>query len=153
MGQAGAGRRCGARSVGDRVTLVDTHAHLVTGDTANYPPAPPSGELKPDDLADPMTVERLLGEMDANGVGRALLVQRAAEIPGESIHGSRTLSLSAGASAPEIIVDEIIESFRARFDVKVELAETIEETENFPVVRTLRDVELTRADMAFVNGA
>ncbi len=62
------------------------------------------------------------------------------------------LGLSAGASAPEIIVDEIIEAFRTRFDVTVELAITVEETEDFPVIRTLREVELTRADMAFVNG-
>ena len=63
-----------------------------------------------------------------------------------------TLGLSAGASAPEIIVDEIIDAFRARFDVTVDLAVTATETENFPVMRALRDVELTAADMAFVNG-
>ena len=63
-----------------------------------------------------------------------------------------TLGLSAGASAPEIIVDEIIDAFRARFDVTVELAVTATETEEFPVMRVLRDVELTKADMAFVNG-
>jgi 4-hydroxy-3-methylbut-2-en-1-yl diphosphate reductase len=97
--------------------------------------------------------KRLVEVAERAGAARALLVQRASEIPWESIHGIKTLSLSAGASAPEIIVDEIIEAFRARFDVKVELAETVEESENFPVVRTLRDVELTRADMAFVNGA
>lgn len=56
--------------------MIDTHAHLVTGDTANYPPSPPSGELNPGDLDDPMTVERLLGEMDAAGVDKAVLVQR-----------------------------------------------------------------------------
>lgn len=56
--------------------LIDTHAHLVTGDTKAYPPAPPSGEFNPGDLDDPMTVERLLGEMDANGVDKAVLVQR-----------------------------------------------------------------------------
>ena len=41
---------------------------------------------------------------------------------------------------------------RERFDVTVELAITATETENFPVMRVLRDVELTAADMAFVNG-
>ncbi|MCW3838317.1 amidohydrolase family protein [Sphingomonas canadensis] len=56
--------------------MIDTHAHLVTGDTAAYPPSPPSGALNPGDLDDPMTVERLLGEMDASGVEKAVLVQR-----------------------------------------------------------------------------
>lgn len=56
--------------------MIDTHAHLVTGDSANYPPAPPSGQLNPGDLDDPMTVERLLSDMDEAGVSRAVLVQR-----------------------------------------------------------------------------
>lgn len=56
--------------------MIDTHAHLVTGDTVNYPPSPPSGVFKPEELQDPMTVERLLEEMDANGVDKAVLVQR-----------------------------------------------------------------------------
>ena len=33
-----------------------------------------------------------------------------------------------------------------------DLAITATETENFPVMCALRDVELTKADMAFVNG-
>ena len=83
----------------------------------------------------------------------SLLVQRATDIPWQEIKGISTLGLSAGASAPEIIVDEIIDAFRERFEVSVELAVTATETEDFPVMRVLRDVELTKADMAFVNGA
>lgn len=82
-----------------------------------------------------------------------MLVQRASEIPWDDIGEIAVLGLSAGASAPEILVDEIIDGFRQRFDVTVELAITAEETENFPVMRALRDVELTKQDMAFVNGA
>lgn len=95
---------------------------------------------------------RLVEVAERAGAARGLLVQRAAEIPWDEIGDIATLGLSAGASAPEIIVDEIIEAFRARFDVTMELAVTAEETENFPVNRVLRDVELTAADMAFVNG-
>ena len=47
---------------------------------------------------------------------------------------------------------QVIDAFRARFDVTIELAETAQENENFLVNRELRDVELTVADMAFVNG-
>ena len=86
------------------------------------------------------------------GARRSLLVQRASEIPWDEIGAISVLGLSAGASAPEIIVDEIIAAFRERFDATVELAETAVETENFPVMRAIRDVELTPADMAFVNG-
>jgi 4-hydroxy-3-methylbut-2-en-1-yl diphosphate reductase len=51
-----------------------------------------------------------------------------------------------------MIVSEIIEACRQRFDVTVELAETVQEDETFLVNRELRDTELTVADMAFVNG-
>ena len=74
----------------------------------------------------------------------SLLVQRAAEIPWNDIGSISTLGLSAGASAPEIIVDEIIDAFRQRFEVTIDLAITATETEDFPVMRVLRDVELTR---------
>jgi 4-hydroxy-3-methylbut-2-enyl diphosphate reductase len=96
---------------------------------------------------------RLVEVAERAGAKMSLLVQRASEIPWEDIGGIATLGLSAGASAPEIIVDEIIDAFRARFEVSVELAVTATETENFPVMRVLRDVELTPADMAFVNGS
>ena len=95
---------------------------------------------------------RLVEVAERAGAKMSLLVQRASEIPWERIGEIGTLGLSAGASAPEIIVDEIIDAFRKRFDVTVDLAITATETENFPVMRALRDVELTKADMAFVNG-
>lgn len=96
---------------------------------------------------------RLVEVAERAGAKHSLLVQRASEIPWGEIGEIGVLGLSAGASAPEIIVNEIIDAFAERYDVSVELAVTAEETENFPVMRALRDVELTNADMAFVNGS
>ena len=87
------------------------------------------------------------------GAKKSILLQRAHEIDWDAIGDIRLLGLSAGASAPEVVVAEIIDAFRSRFDATIELAETVQETENFLVNRELRDVELTSADMAFVNGA
>lgn len=95
---------------------------------------------------------RLVEVAERAGAKMSLLVQRASEIPWADIGDISVLGLSAGASAPEIIVDEIIEAFRDRFTVTLDLAVTATETENFPVMRVLRDVDLTAADMAFVNG-
>ena len=81
-----------------------------------------------------------------------MLVQRASELDWDQIGAIGTLGISAGASAPEVIVEEIIEAFRSRYAATVELAITAEETENFLVNRELRNVPLTREDMAFVNG-
>ena len=56
--------------------IFDSHAHLVSDDFERYPPAPLSGTLdRP--LDDPMTAEKLVRLMDAQGVGRAVAVQRA----------------------------------------------------------------------------
>lgn len=98
--------------------------------------------------------KRLVEVANRAGAAKAQLVQNASEIDWDGIDPGRThtLGLSAGASAPEIIVDQIIEAFAARFDVSVELAETTVEDENFLVMRDLRDVELAASDMAFVNG-
>ncbi|AQX19390.1 4-hydroxy-3-methylbut-2-enyl diphosphate reductase [Bartonella sp. WD16.2] len=86
------------------------------------------------------------------GAQRSILVQRADEIDFDNLGALSVVSLSAGASAPEIIVDEIITAFHKHYNVKIELAETALETEIFLVNRELRDVVLTPQDMAFVNG-
>lgn len=96
---------------------------------------------------------RLVEVAERAGAKRSILVQRASELSWPEMKGVSVLGLSAGASAPEIIVDEIIEAFRERFDLSVELAVTATETEEFPVMRELRDLELTATDMAFVNGS
>ncbi len=95
---------------------------------------------------------RLVEVAEKSGALQAILVQRADEINFENLKALSVVSLSAGASAPEIIIDEIISAFRARYDVTIELAETVVETEKFLVSRELRDVILTSQDMAFVNG-
>ena len=86
------------------------------------------------------------------GATRSMLVQRASEIDWDEIGTISTLGMSAGASAPEVIVNEIIAAFRERFEAKVELAETVEENEHFLVNRELRGIALEHEDMAFVNG-
>ena len=101
--------------------------------------------------------KRLVEVASKAGARRAMLVQGAHEIRWEEFEPAPgrneiVVGLSAGASAPEILVDQIISAFRERFDTEIELAETVQEGENFPVVRDLRQTELTAADMAFVNG-
>lgn len=98
---------------------------------------------------------RLVDVAEREGARHAQLVQNAQEIPWERIETSKdhlTIGLSAGASAPEVLISEVIEAFRDRFDLTVELAETSVEDEEFMVMRDLRDVPLTPQDMAFVNG-
>ena len=98
---------------------------------------------------------RLVEVAKRAGAQTAVLVQSASEIPWgiiDELDHAPIVGLSAGASAPEVLVSEIIEEFRIRFDLSVELAETAKEDEEFLVMRDLRDVPLEPADMAFVNG-
>jgi 4-hydroxy-3-methylbut-2-enyl diphosphate reductase len=95
---------------------------------------------------------RLVEVAEKSGARQAILVQRAEDIPWAEIGDIRHIGLSAGASAPEILVNGIIDAFGARFEITIDLVITATETEEFPVMRVLRDTELTHSDMAFVNG-
>ena len=74
------------------------------------------------------------------GCRYAQLVQRAADIDWRALEGIATLGVTAGASAPEVLVDEVIDAFRDRYDVTVELVETAKEAVEFKVPRVLREV-------------
>jgi 4-hydroxy-3-methylbut-2-enyl diphosphate reductase len=85
---------------------------------------------------------RLVEVAERTGCRKALLVQRAADIPWQAFEGVATLGITAGASAPELLVTEIIEAFRARFDVTVESVATTVERIAFNVPRELREAGL-----------
>ncbi len=73
------------------------------------------------------------------GCAYAQLIQRADDIDWRALHGITAVGVTAGASAPEILVNEVIDSFRARFAVTVEMVETAKETVEFKVPRILRE--------------
>ena len=82
---------------------------------------------------------RLVEVAERAGCPRALLVQQAADIPWPAFDGVATLGVTAGASAPELLVTQIIDAFRTRFDVTVEGVVTTEERIAFNVPRELRE--------------
>jgi 4-hydroxy-3-methylbut-2-en-1-yl diphosphate reductase len=82
---------------------------------------------------------RLVEVAERAGCPKALLVQRAADIPWTEFVGIATLGITAGASAPELLVEEIIDAFRARFEVRLEKVVTREERIAFNVPRELRE--------------
>ena len=67
------------------------------------------------------------------------LVQRASEIDFRALEGIENLGITAGASAPEVLIDEAIDSFREKHLVDVEIVETAVENVNFKVPRVLRE--------------
>jgi len=84
---------------------------------------------------------RLVEVGRANGCAYAQLVQRATDIDWRALEGIRAVGITAGASAPEVLVNEVIDAFRARFDTRVERVETATEDVEFKVPRILRAVQ------------
>jgi 4-hydroxy-3-methylbut-2-en-1-yl diphosphate reductase len=64
--------------------------------------------------------QRLVEVARREGCRRAILVQRAADIDWASLAGIRSLGITAGASAPEVLVEEVVAACRLRFNVRVE---------------------------------
>ena len=81
---------------------------------------------------------RLVEVAERNGCVKSVLVQRAVDIPWAVFDGIATLGLTAGASAPEVLVNEIVEAFRQRFDVTIREVVTRQERVAFNVPRELR---------------
>lgn len=72
------------------------------------------------------------------GCAYSQLVQRAENIDWRALDGIGSVGITAGASAPEVLVEEVIDAFRARYDVTVEEVETATENVEFKVPRVLR---------------
>jgi 4-hydroxy-3-methylbut-2-enyl diphosphate reductase len=73
------------------------------------------------------------------GCRYAQLVQRADDIDWNALGDLQNIGITAGASAPEILVNEVIDAFRAKGEVEVEIVETAQENVNFKVPRVLRE--------------
>ncbi|WP_425098094.1 4-hydroxy-3-methylbut-2-enyl diphosphate reductase [Tropicibacter sp. S64] len=83
--------------------------------------------------------KRLVEVARKAGCGYAQLVQRASEIDWRALDGISSIGITAGASAPEVLIDEVVDAFRARFDTTVRLVETAQESVEFKVPRVLRE--------------
>lgn len=83
---------------------------------------------------------RLVEVAQKLGCGRSMLVQRASEINWAAFEGIQTLGITAGASAPEVLVEEVIAAFSERYQIEVETIVTREESVSFKLPRALRQV-------------
>jgi 4-hydroxy-3-methylbut-2-en-1-yl diphosphate reductase len=82
--------------------------------------------------------KRLVEVGEKSGCPRGILVQRAAELDWSTLQGLKTIGLTAGASAPEVLVNEVIDAFRGHYDVSVEKVVLREENVSFKMPRELR---------------
>jgi len=71
------------------------------------------------------------------GCNTALLVQRASDIDWSKLGECRSVGITAGASAPELLVEEVIDAFRQRFDVTLREVTTATEAVQFKLPAAL----------------
>jgi len=83
--------------------------------------------------------KRLVEVGSKAGCKYAQLVQRADDIDWHALDDVQNIGITAGASAPEVLVKEVIEAFRAKGEVQVEIVETAQENVNFKVPQVLRE--------------
>ena len=83
--------------------------------------------------------QRLVEVAKKAGCKNSQLVQRATEINWDKLMDIKSIGITAGASAPEILINEVIEALKERFEVKTNFVETATESVNFKVPRILRE--------------
>ena len=83
--------------------------------------------------------KRLVEVAARAGAGASMLLQRASEIDWNMLEDVQSVGVTAGASAPEVLINEVIDALKARFEAEVELVETAKERVEFKVPRVLRE--------------
>lgn len=83
--------------------------------------------------------KRLVEVAKESGCARSILVQRAKDIDWEYLFGVKTLGITAGASAPEVLVSEVIEALAKHFNISVSEYVETEEKVSFPLPASLRE--------------
>ena len=84
--------------------------------------------------------KRLVEVASRAGCSYAQLVQRATDIDWRALHGIKSVGITAGASAPDILIQEVVDAFSEHYEVIVQTVETTQENVSFKVPRILRDV-------------
>lgn len=83
--------------------------------------------------------QRLREAAERAGCPLVRLILRAEDIDWTLFGSIRRLGITAGASAPEVLVEEIIDAFAERFTIEVETVSTADESVFFPLPRELRN--------------
>ncbi|MFW2829357.1 4-hydroxy-3-methylbut-2-enyl diphosphate reductase [Sphingomonas sp. ID0503] len=138
---------------------VDDTAEIIAALTARFPnaQAPRSEDICYATSNRQAAVQKIAGDCDAvlvigapnssnslrlvevakRGGARAILIERAEDIDARWLDGVATLGITAGASAPEVLVTEVLDWLRARFRIEGEEVTTAVETLTFKLPRGL----------------
>ena len=76
---------------------------------------------------------RLVEVAKKSGCENSLLIHSESEIPFDKIDKCKTIGISSGASAPEILVEEFINNLKKKYNIKIENTEVIKENVTFKI--------------------
>ena len=82
---------------------------------------------------------RLREVAERAGCARAIMVQRGHDLDPALAEGVASVGVTAGASAPEVLVDEVLDRLRTRFDLKIEEVVVARENITFNLPAALKD--------------
>ena len=76
---------------------------------------------------------RLVEVAKNNGCDKSELIHSESKVPIEKITNCKTIGISSGASAPEILVEEFIQELKKEFTIEIEEVEIIKEDITFKI--------------------
>ena len=76
---------------------------------------------------------RLVEVAKKSGCENCLLIHSESEIPFDKIDACKTIGISSGASAPEILVEEFIKNLKKKYQIEIENTEVIKEDVTFKI--------------------
>ena len=76
---------------------------------------------------------RLVEVAKKSGCENSLLIHSESEIPFDKIDACKTIGISSGASAPEILVEEFIKNLKKKYQIEIENTEVIKEDVTFKI--------------------
>jgi 4-hydroxy-3-methylbut-2-enyl diphosphate reductase len=124
--------------------IIGPHKEDICYATTNRQNAVKSIALKIDGLlvigsANSSNSRRLVEVGEKAGCKYSQLIGSDKEIDWDSLEGMKALGITAGASAPEVLVNNVLAAFEARFNVRIETVEAAKENVTFKVPKILRE--------------
>ena len=83
--------------------------------------------------------QRLVEVAKKNGSKESFLVHQDFELPIELIKNAKCIGVSSGASAPDVLVDRLLDQIKEIRQIKVEVVEMVKENVEFKLPKELRD--------------
>jgi 4-hydroxy-3-methylbut-2-enyl diphosphate reductase len=82
--------------------------------------------------------QRLVEVAKKNGSGESFLVHQEFKLPKKIIENAKCIGVSSGASAPEVLVDQLLNRIKEIRNIKIEEVEIIKENVEFKLPKELR---------------